>query len=71
MGTKLLKRVSDFLASLPGLPIVIAIVLVVLGFLLQLLPADWPVVGWLARTHLLLYLGVILGFVGALLRGAL
>ena len=70
MGTKL-KRVSDFLASLPGLPIVIAIVLVVLGFLLQLLPADWPVVGWLARTHLFLYLGVILGFIGALLRGAL
>ncbi len=71
MGTRLLKRISDFLASLPGLPILIAVILVVLGFVLQLLPADWPVVGWLARTHLCLYLGVILGFVGVLLRGAL
>lgn len=71
MGTRWLKRISDFLAGLPGLPVVVAIVLVILGFLLQLLPADWPVVGWLARTHLLLYAGVIVGFVGVLLRGAL
>lgn len=71
MGTRLLKRISDFLASLPGLPVVIAIVLVIIGFLFQLLPADWPVIGWLARTHLLLYIGVIVGLIGVLLRGAL
>lgn len=70
MGTRLLKRISDFLATFPGLPVMIAIGLIVLGFLLQLLPA-WPVVGWLARTHFLLYLGAIIGFIGVLLRGTL
>jgi len=70
MGTKLLKRISDFLATFPGLPIMIAIGLVVLSFLLQLLP-EWPVVSWLARTHLVLYVGVIVGFTGVLLRGTL
>jgi hypothetical protein len=38
--------------------------------LLQFLP-DWPVVGWLAHTHLLLHLGVILGLLGILLGDAL
>jgi hypothetical protein len=71
MGSDLLKRIGDFLARVPGLPIMIAVVLVALNFLLQLLPATWPVVGWLARTHLLLHIGVILGFVGMLLGDAL
>ena len=64
------KRLSEFLARRPGLPVLIAVGLVILSFVLQLLPA-WPVVGWLARTHLLLHLGVILGFVGILLGDAL
>ena len=63
---ELLKRASEFLARLPGLPIFVAVGLVALNFVLQLLP-DWPVVGWLAHTHLLLHLGVILGFLGMLL----
>jgi hypothetical protein len=71
MVGELLQRVSDFLARLPGLPILIAIVLVALNFLLQLLPATWPVVGWLAHTNLLLHLGLILGFLGVLLGDAL
>jgi hypothetical protein len=70
MGTHWLKRISDFLARMPGLPIVIAVGLVVLNFVLQLLPA-WPVVGWMARTHLLLHLALILGFVGLLVGDAL
>ena len=70
MGVKLLKRLSDFLARMPGLPIIIAIGLVVLNFVLQLLPA-WPVIGWLAHTHLLLHLGLVLGFLGMLLGEAL
>jgi len=70
MGVKLLKRLSDFLARMPGLPIIIAIGLVVLNFVLQLLPA-WPVIGWLAHTHLLLHLGLVLGFLGMLLSEAL
>jgi hypothetical protein len=70
MINELLKRTSNFLASMPGLPILIAIGLVVLNFVFQLLP-DWPVVGWLARTHLLLHLGLVVGLVGVLLGDAL
>lgn len=70
MGTHWLKRISDFLARMPGLPIIVAVGLVVLNFVLQLLPA-WPVVGWMARTHLLLHLALILGFVGLLVGDAL
>ena len=64
------KRISEYLARFPGLPVIVAVVLVVLNFLLQLLPG-WPVVGWLAHTHLLLHLGVILGLLGILLGDAL
>ena len=66
MFNKLLKRTSEFLARLPGLPVFVAIGLVVLNFVLQLLP-DWPVVGWLVHSHLFLHLGVILGLLGMLL----
>jgi hypothetical protein len=65
-----LKRAADFLARLPGLPIIVAVGLVVLNFVFQLLP-DWPVVAWLARTHLFLHIGVVLGFLGILLGDAL
>lgn len=70
MVGKWLKRSSEFLARLPGLPILVAIGLVALNFVLQLLP-DWPVVGWLARTNLFLHIGLILGFLGVLLGDAL
>ncbi len=70
MGSELLKRTSDFLARMPGLPILVAIGLIVLNFVLQLLPA-WPVVGWLAHTNLFLHAGLILGFVGMLIGDAL
>jgi hypothetical protein len=53
----------------PGLPIVVAIGLVILNLVFQFLP-DWPVVGWLARTHLLLHVGLILGLLGVLLGDA-
>lgn len=70
MGSKWLKRIGDFLARMPGLPIIVAVGLVVLNFVFQLLP-DWTVVGWVARTHLLLHLGLILGLLGILLGDAL
>ena len=66
MVSDLLKRIGEFLARMPGLPIIVAIGLVALNFVLQLLPA-WPVVGWLAHTHLFLHLGLILGLLGVLL----
>ena len=63
---KLLQRISNFLASMPGLPVLVAISLVILNLVLQFLPA-WPVVGWLAQTNLLLHIGLIVGFLGVLL----
>jgi hypothetical protein len=65
-----LKRISEFLARMPGVPILVAVGLVVLNFALQLVP-DWPVVGWLAHTHLFLHVGVVLGLLGVLLGDAL
>ena len=70
MGTELLKRISDFLARMTGPPIIVAIGLVAANFLLQLLPA-WPIIGWLAHTHLFLHVGLIVGFLGVLLGDAL
>jgi hypothetical protein len=71
MIAKIIKLVGDFIASMPGLPVIIAIVLAVLGLVLQLLPGDWPVIGWLARTDLFLYVGVIIGLLGILMGDAL
>ena len=70
MGSTLFKRITDFLARVPGLPVVVAIGLVVLNLVFQFLP-DWTVVGWLARTNLLLHIGVVLGLLGVLLGDAL
>ena len=70
MTDQWLKRLSEFLARAPGVPVLIAVGLVIVNFMLQLLPA-WPVVGWLARTDLLLHIGLVLGFVGILLGDAL
>jgi hypothetical protein len=67
---KLLRRLSDFLARWPGLPVLAAIAFVLTNFLFQLLP-DWSLIGWLARTHFCLHLGLILGFLGILLGDAL
>ena len=71
MVGKILKYVSEFLASIPGLPILVGVGLAVLGLVLQFLPGDWAVIGWLARTNFLLHLGVIIGFLGLLLGDAL
>ena len=71
MISKIMKQISEFVARLPGLPVIIAIGLAVLGFVLQFLPGDWPVIGWLARTDLFLYVGVIIGLLGILMGDAL
>ncbi len=68
--TELLQKISDFLARLPGLPVLVGIGLVVLNFVLQLLPR-WPVVGWMAEVNLLLHLGLVVGLFGTLLARAL
>jgi hypothetical protein len=70
MTDQWLKRLSEFLARTPGVPVLIAVGFVMVNFVLQLLPA-WPVVGWMARTNLFLHIGLVLGFVGILLGDAL
>jgi hypothetical protein len=70
MVNRLLKKTSDFLGRLPGLPILVGIGMVVANFVLLLLP-DWPVVGWLAEKQVLLHLGIIIGLLGVLLSWAL
>jgi hypothetical protein len=71
MIAKMLKHVGEFIARMPGLPILVGIGLTLLGLILQFLPGDWAVIGWLAQTNLLLHLGVIIGFLGLLLGDAL
>ena len=70
MTDQWLKRLSELLARVPGVPVLVAVVLVMVNFVLQLLPA-WPVIGWMARTDLFLHIGLILGFIGILLGDAL
>jgi len=62
MVGELLKRASEFIARLPGLPILVAVGLVILNFVLQLLPDCW-----LAHTNLFLHVGIVLGLLGMLL----
>jgi hypothetical protein len=71
MAANLLKRISDFLARVPGLPVLVGVFLVILNFVLRLLPGTWPVVGWLTHTDFFLHLGVVVGLVGVLLGDAL
>ncbi len=67
---KLLQRISNFMARLPGVPVLVAVGLVIVNLVLQFLP-DWPVVGWLAETNLFLHIGVIVGLIGLLLGDVL
>lgn len=71
MAANLLKRISDFLARVPGLPVFVGVLFVIFNFVLRLLPDTWPVVGWLTHTDFFLHLGVIVGLVGVLLGDAL
>lgn len=70
MLIELLKGLSNFLARQPGLPILIAVGLILLNFVAQLLP-NGPVIEWVANTYLLLHLGLVLGFLGILLGDVL
>ena len=67
---ELLRRLSQFLARLPGLPILVAIGLILLNFVIQFLP-NWPATEWVSDTNVLLHTGLILGLAGILLGDAL
>lgn len=65
----LLDRLSQLLAQVRGLPILLAVALVVLNFLLQFVQV--PFIALLADTNLFLHLAIVVGLLGVLLADAL
>ena len=62
-----LDRLSNYLAARRGLPTLIGVALVLLNFVAQFIPG----LEALARTNLLLHLGIAIGLLGLLLAQAL
>lgn len=65
----LLDRISQFLAQVRGLPILLAVGLVLLNLVLQFVQI--PIIMVLAETNVFLHLGVVVGLIGVLLSDAL
>jgi len=69
-----LDVLSGFMARNKGLPVLLGIALAVASLVLACLPAlvlaagFW---GWVARSHVLLHIGVIVGLAGILVGDAL
>ena len=66
----MIERMSNSLARNKGLPVFVAVLLVIINYVLQFF-ASVPVIGPIASTHLFLHLGVIVGLIGILLGDAL
>jgi len=64
--SKFLNVLSSFLAHRKGLLPMLGIVLVVINYLFQWIPA-----GWVSSSHLFLHLGILVAIVGFLLAWAL
>ncbi len=64
-----LDRVSDYIATHRGVPILLAVGLVVLNYILRMIPETQ--LGFVESTDLLLHLAVIVGLLGVLLGEAL
>jgi len=70
----LLDVLSDFLAHRKGLPVLVGVGLALTSLVLACLPSlagaagFW---GWVARSHVLLHVGVIVGLLGILVGDAL
>lgn len=67
--SKWLDRISDYIAAHRGLPILLAVGLVVLNYILRAIPETQ--LGFVESTDLLLHLAVIVGLLGVLLGEAL
>ncbi len=65
----LLDRISDYVSTHRGVPVLIGVLLVVLNYVLLIIPGVQ--LGFVETTNLLLHLGVIVGLVGVLLGDAL
>ncbi len=64
---KVMLRFFDWLANHKGVPVLVAIGLIVVNFLLVLLVPE----GWGARTNVCLHAGLIVGLFGELLADVL
>lgn len=64
--SRVLDRLSEFLAARKGLLPLVGLGLIILNLLIQFLTD-----GWMAQTHLLLHLGLIIAILGFMLARAL
>ncbi len=70
--SKLLDRISDYIANHRGAPVFLAVILVVLNYVLRIIPgAQLGLLGFVVSTDLLLHLGIVIGLLGVLLGEAL
>lgn len=72
---KLIDLLSEYLAHNKAMPVIAGVALILLNYALVVLDAQFmpalPVIGFVARTHLLLHLGLIVGLLGILVGDAL
>ncbi|MFN2222143.1 MAG: hypothetical protein ACK2UH_06300 [Candidatus Promineifilaceae bacterium] len=61
---RFLERAADALAKRPGAPVLLAVGLVIVNFILRLFPGGGY---WFVDSDILLHLGVIIGLLGILL----
>jgi len=67
--SRLIDRISDYIAAHRGAPILLGVALVMLNYLLVIIPGVQ--LGFVEETNLFLHLGVIVGLIGVLLGDAL
>ena len=67
MLTKLITKVSDFLAHRKGLLPLIGLLFILANLLLQFLPS----LGWLTTSNIFLHIGLIIAIFGLMLAWAL
>lgn len=64
--SRILDKLSGFLAPRKGLLPLLGLVMIVLNFIFQMMPASW-----LSETNFLLHLGLVIAILGFLLAAAL
>ena len=67
--SKVLDRISDYVATHRGVPVLLGVLLVVVNYVLLIIPGEQ--LGFVETTNLFMHLGVIVGLLGVLLGDAL
>ncbi len=62
-----LATVSETMARIRGAPVLLGVLLILLNFVFQFIPA----LGWFADYNVLLHLGLVIALIGALFSSAL